>query len=39
MLPCRNGGIRFWTYIQSIEKKVEMETKFSIEALTGGLQK
>lgn len=39
MLPCRNGWHPFLTYTQSIEKKVEMETKFSIEALAGGLQK
>ena len=39
MLPCRNGWHPFLAYIQRIEKKVEMETEFSIEALIGGAQK
>ena len=39
MLPCRNGRHPFLTYIQSIEKKVEMETEFSIELPKGEFQK
>ena len=39
MLPCRNGWHPFFAYIQIIEKEVEIETEFSIEALIGGSQK